>query len=67
MATTTSLKQQAGVIASNSLDPQVQALARIVEQLCGCVDYAGREAHDAKEVATRASCDARDARREAKK
>jgi hypothetical protein len=67
MASASSLKQQAASIAASSRDSQVQELARIVEQLCDCVQYADREARDATVSATRAGQDARDAMRGAKK
>jgi|EndMetStandDraft_8_1072994.scaffolds.fasta_scaffold1231290_1 hypothetical protein len=67
MTSVSQLRQQAASIASASPDSPVQQLAQIVEQLCTCVEYADREAGMAKELATRASHDAVDAKRALKK
>ena len=67
MANASELRQQAALIASASPDSHVQQLAQIVEQLCSCVDYADRAAGSAKDLATRASHDAQDAKRASRK
>ena len=67
MPNASSLRKQAAAIASASTNPDVQALARIVEQLAVCVGDAEHGARGAQEQAQRASRDATNAKRDAKR